>query len=136
MGTLSFSESAELIITATVDVGTSGTTITNEAVITASDQEDPEVPGHVTSLFLSFNQLSGSIPAELGNLSNLTGLILSSNQLSGGIPVELGNLSALTRLGLVVNQLSGSIPVDEGKLVVLTRIGQTISGGTMSDTTG
>ena len=55
--------------------------------------------GHVTELNLDFNQLSGSIPAELGDLSNLTDLLLNRNQLSGSIPVELGNLSNLGSLG-------------------------------------
>ena len=51
--------------------------------------------GRVQSLNLSFNQLSGSIPAELGNLANLKELYLIGNQLSGSIPAELGNLANL-----------------------------------------
>lgn len=66
--------------------------------------------GHVTGLYLYDNQLSGSIPVELGNLGNLTGLEIGSNQLSGTIPVELGNLVKLIRLYLNNNQLSGTIP--------------------------
>jgi len=72
--------------------------------------------GHVTRLRLNSNELSGSIPRELGNLSNLTWLRLSSNQLSGSIPRELGNLSNLTRLDLHVNRLTGEIPSELGKL--------------------
>ncbi len=49
--------------------------------------------GRVTRLTLSFNALSGEIPAELGRLSNLRGLSLQENALSGEIPAELGNLS-------------------------------------------
>ncbi len=59
---------------------------------------------------LSENQLSGEIPPELGNLSNLRGLLLSNNQLSGEIPPELGNLSNLAELHLSRNQLTGRIP--------------------------
>jgi len=77
---------------------------------------------HVTQLDLSRNQLSGSIPVELANLSNLTLLALQVNQLSGGIPVELANLSNLTSLFLVVNQLSGSIPAELGNLSNLTNL--------------
>ena len=71
----------------------------------------------MTDLNLGGNQLSGSIPAELGNLSNLVLLILrDTNQLSGSIPAELGNLSNLIRLDLCSNQLSGSIPAELGNL--------------------
>jgi len=76
--------------------------------------------GRVTELGLTSNQLSGSIPAELENLSSLTRLWLDRNQLSGMIPVELGNISSLTRLDLAFNQLSGSIPSELGNLSSLT----------------
>ena len=66
---------------------------------------------------LQYNdELSGSIPAEIGELSNLTYLELSSNQLSGSIPAEIGKLSNLEELYLTHNELSGSIPVEIGKL--------------------
>ena len=48
--------------------------------------------GHVGALRLDQNQLSGSIPPELGNLANLTMLGLGSNQLSGSIPPKLCSL--------------------------------------------
>ena len=66
--------------------------------------------GRVTEVILFRNQLTGGIPAELGNLSNLTGLTLSGNQLRGEIPAELGNLSNLTRLQLHSNLLTGELP--------------------------
>ncbi len=72
--------------------------------------------GRVTEIVLSFNELSGTIPAELGNLANLTFLSLAGgNQLSGSIPSELGNLANLTFLNLGWNGLSGSIPSELGK---------------------
>jgi hypothetical protein len=72
--------------------------------------------GHIISISLSKNQLNGTIPPELGNLSKLQYLGLSKNQLSGTIPPELGNLSQLQYLWLSENQLSGSIPPALGNL--------------------
>jgi Leucine-rich repeat (LRR) protein len=78
--------------------------------------------GHVSGLKLSSNQLSGSIPPELGQLSNLEDLVLFSNQLSGTIPAELGQLTNLTWLSLRSNQLSGTIPPELGQLTNLTEL--------------
>ena len=51
--------------------------------------------GHVTDLDLSANQLSGEIPAELGNLSRLELLYISDNNLTGALPQSLTGLSGL-----------------------------------------
>ena len=59
---------------------------------------------------LYYNQLTGEIPPEIGNLTNLTLLNLDSNQLIGEIPSEIGYLSSLTILSLHTNQLTGEIP--------------------------
>ena len=45
--------------------------------------------GRVTELNLQFDQLSGEIPPELGNLANLEWLDLNRNQLSGCVPSSL-----------------------------------------------
>jgi hypothetical protein len=65
---------------------------------------------NLTILNLHYNQLTGSIPPEIGNLTNLEWLDLSYNQLSGSIPSEIGNLTNLTYLWLNDNQLTGEIP--------------------------
>ncbi|MDE5107224.1 MAG: leucine-rich repeat domain-containing protein, partial [Trichodesmium sp. St17_bin3_1_1] len=49
----------------------------------------------IKDLSLYENQLTGDIPEELGNLSNLDLLNLEQNQLTGDIPEELSNLSNL-----------------------------------------
>ena len=82
----------------------------------------PAELGNLTSLeYLWFNrnQLSGPIPAELGNLTSLEVLVLNRNRLVGTIPHQLANLSSLETLALWGNQLSGPIPAELGNLTSL-----------------
>ena len=76
--------------------------------------------GRVTHLSLASNQLTGEIPAELGDLTNLEVLLLSGNQLTGEIPAELGSLTNVEVLWLASNQLTGEIPAELGNLTNLT----------------
>ncbi len=73
--------------------------------------------GHVRSIDLNNNQLTGSIPPQLGNLQNLQDLSLNVNQLTGSIPTELANLSSLRLLNLSSNLLNGSISPGFGNLL-------------------
>ena len=68
-------------------------------------------------LYLQNQGLTGSIPPEIGCLTNLTLLQLSDNQLTGGIPPEIGNLTNLTILALFNNQLTGEIPPEVCDLI-------------------
>jgi Leucine-rich repeat (LRR) protein len=77
---------------------------------------------YVKNISLSSNELTGSIPAELGNLVNLEYLRLSGNSLTGSIPVELGNLINLRTIYLNGNQLTGSIPAELGNLINLVNM--------------
>ena len=77
---------------------------------------------NLTDLYLGGNQLTGTIPHELGSLSRLTVLSLWGNELTGAIPPELGSLSNLTILSLSRNELTGAIPPELGSLSNLTRL--------------
>jgi len=68
-------------------------------------------------LELRTNLISGTIPATIGNLIQLSTLSIRSNQLIGSIPVEIGNLVSLEYLFVSDNQLEGSIPTEIGNLV-------------------
>ena len=54
----------------------------------------------MTQLNLYGNNLTGTIPSELGGLSSLTVLVLRDNNLSGAIPAALENLNSLQYLYL------------------------------------
>ena len=73
-------------------------------------------------LDLTLNALTGTIPTELGQLSSLDGLFMHTNQLSGEIPADLGQLSDLRQIDLGSNQLSGTIPVELGQLSNLIQL--------------
>ena len=75
--------------------------------------------GRVTAITLVDSSLTGRIPAELGNLSELQRLELSGNLFSGPVPSELGRLVKLQGLILNDNRLSGPIPAELGMLVEL-----------------
>ena len=93
--------------------------------------DDRAVGECVTVLSLGNNQLSGEMPAELGNLLSLERLDLGGNQLSGEMPAALGSLLNLQRLDLSDNRLSGEIPAELGNLLNLYRLeldGNRLSG--------
>ena len=77
--------------------------------------------GRVTELRLHQNNLSGQIPAALGNLSNLEVLLLLDNGLTGPIPPALGSLSNVRIFYLYQNQLMGDLPSSLGNLSNLER---------------
>lgn len=77
-----------------------------------SSQNLDKVPSYVfsrtnlTTLDLSYNQLTGAIPAEIRHLSKLKILKLDHNQMTG-VPAEVGQLSQLESLDLSYNKLTG-----------------------------
>ena len=84
--------------------------------------------GRVKDLLLEFdNNLHGTLPSRLGNLTQTLVLSIKGNErdgrslqgVHGSIPGELGNLTALQGLYLANNELSGAIPEALGNLAEL-----------------
>ena len=66
--------------------------------------------------------ISGTIPSELGRCTKLRWLKLPFNQISGTLATELGNLSMLEEFLIEVNrEIHGTIPSEFGKLTKLNR---------------
>ncbi len=70
--------------------------------------------GRVTDVDLTNNNLVGTLPAQLGNLTALNNLALGQNSLSGSIPSAIGTLPNLWGLYLNQNNLTGAIPSSLG----------------------
>lgn len=68
------------------------------------------------------SDLVGPIPPEIGNLTELEWLELYNNGLTGSIPTTIGNLTKVTRMDLTGNDLSGAIPAEIGQMTDLTEI--------------
>jgi len=61
---------------------------------------------NLTELNVSYNQLTGALPSQIGKLKNLKVLNASNNQMTG-VPAEVGQLNNLEILDLSNNQLTG-----------------------------
>ena len=71
--------------------------------------------GEVSHVELTNNNLSGSMPPELGSMNDMTNLLLDGNALTGSIPTGLGDrANKIKYLFLHDNQLTGSIPAELG----------------------
>ena len=75
-----------------------------------------EPGGRVWLIDLDNNNLSGPVPPEIGNLSDLRTLALQVNSLTGTLPASLGNLDRLRNLWLGGNGLTGEIPPEIGDM--------------------
>lgn len=77
----------------------------------------PTELANCTSLVsIKASKISGSIPTELGRLTNLDTLLLWKGTLTGTLPTEMGQLTKLSFLNLKGNQLEGTLPSEIGNL--------------------
>lgn len=83
------------------------------------------IPAQLTNLtdlqvfYLGGNRLSGSLPEELGKLGSVRFLNASTNNISGTVPPSIGTLTNLNDLSLFQNSISGSLPLELGNLYPL-----------------
>lgn len=69
-----------------------------------------------------WQQLTGTIPKELGSLHLITELRIQENKLEGEIPQLLGDMCSLRTLDLSSNRLQGLIPARFGNLTNLRKL--------------
>ena len=75
----------------------------------------------LTSWALPTNLVTGALPSELGSMTVLNSLVMSSNELTVRLPTELGALTNLNdKFAVNYNDLSGPIPTQLGSLTLLT----------------
>ncbi|GLJ42025.1 hypothetical protein SUGI_0870150 [Cryptomeria japonica] len=96
------------------EYSSTGATYTNQITISWKgwDVEFVKVLFILKCIDLSNNNLSGSIPPEMGSLQGLIALNLSRNHLSGRIPKTMGRMDQLESLDLSLNRLNGNIPLE------------------------
>ena len=95
--------------------------------------------GRVSEIELYENQLTGTIPSDIANLSGLTLLDLGANSLSGTIPSGLSSLSKLIFLFLDGNSLGGtmdSIGLDSMDRLVWVHLHNNSISGTIPELSG
>jgi Leucine-rich repeat (LRR) protein len=59
----------------------------------------------LTRICCCHSYIEGPIPSSLGNLGQLKELFLDDNELTGSIPSELGKLTSATYIALASNNL-------------------------------
>lgn len=78
------------------------------------------VAASLGQISISNNQLSGKLPASIGDFSGVQKLLLDGNKFSGSIPPEIGKLQQLSKIDFSSNRFSGEIPPEISKCKLLT----------------
>uniref|UniRef100_A0A453DX44 Protein kinase domain-containing protein n=1 Tax=Aegilops tauschii subsp. strangulata TaxID=200361 RepID=A0A453DX44_AEGTS len=99
-----------------------------QKLILSNNSFGGQLPGSIVNLSTTLQQLylddtriSGSIPADIGNLVGLNVVLIANTSISGVIPDSIGKLENLIELGLYNNTLSGLVPSSLGNLSQLNR---------------
>ena len=93
-----------------------------ELVVTSPWQGVACTDEHVTSIRLRENNLTGSVPEDIGAFSHLSSLDLSRNRISGSLPTQIGLLSKMDDAFIVFEtHISGTVPSQIGNLQHLSK---------------
>ncbi|KAL5197151.1 hypothetical protein ABZP36_000663 [Zizania latifolia] len=84
----------------------------------------------LVKLSIANNNLSGSLPSNVGSLKSLKFMDISNNRFSGPIPENIGNLRSLQNLSLAGNNFSGPLPDSINGLASLQSLD--VSGNSLS----
>jgi len=76
----------------------------------------------VSSYLTTDYRLRGTLPTELGLLTNLNDVTIAITEVAGTIPTELGNLLKMKWLHIVYSDLTGPIPSELGRLQKLKEL--------------
>ena len=102
---------------------TTGTNWTSDAALSSWHGVTTDGDGRVTALALDDNGLDGTLPAALGDLSELERLDLRDNALSGALSSALADLTSLVSLQLERSYaLTGPLPAGLGELADLATV--------------
>ncbi|WMV23722.1 hypothetical protein MTR67_017107 [Solanum verrucosum] len=74
------------------------------------------------ALYISYNNITEDIPRNIGCLSKLEKFYIGNNLIKGTIPTSLGNISTLQYLDCGENRIVGQIPPELGKLSNLRKL--------------
>ncbi|KAM0843118.1 hypothetical protein ACQ4PT_057923 [Festuca glaucescens] len=81
-----------------------------------------DLPLTLQNLFLSDNQLTGSIPSSLSRLTSLSAMSLNANHLDGELPDAFDPLVGLVNLDISSNNFSGVLPPSVKNMSSLTTL--------------
>ena len=85
---------------------------------------------NIELLDLSFNHLSGSVPPEIAALQTLKKLFIGNNEFTGTIPKALMDMPTLEMMNLGGNRLTGRLPevINLPKLKILAFLNNALTG--------
>jgi hypothetical protein len=92
---------------------------------TTNSSDDPlalPLACHITELNLEYMNLQGTIPPDVTALQQLQVLEMGHNDITGSLPADMYDLSSLRELRINYNSLDGLLAPDVSKLLHLARL--------------